>query len=168
MAGRAEMAAASYESLRAQHEQVMMLRHDMNRHLQHAAADVQGKRLCRAYLDELIGQNENIPAILQSGNRMIDIILNGRLAAAKAAGIDVEIHERAGPGNAAHARRRPLLADAEPHRQRRRRRQATRGRASGARIRLDLRVKGSFFVFACENTCGTRQASLTATDTGWG
>ena len=42
-------------------------------------------------MDDLIGQNENVPDILQSGNRMIDIILNGRLAAAKAAGIDVEI-----------------------------------------------------------------------------
>lgn len=96
MAGRAEIALASYESLRAQHEQVMMLRRDMNRHL-HALRQMSGERDVQRYLDELIGRNEKLPVIVQSGNRMIDILLNGRLAGAKAAGIDVEIHSAHAP-----------------------------------------------------------------------
>ena len=103
------------------------------------------------YLDDLIGQNENVPDILQSGNRMIDIILNGRLAAAKAAGIDVEILSAQAPetlpmrdadlcslmlnliDNAIAAAKAPDVRRAY--------------------IRLELRVKDHYFIFACENGC---------------
>lgn len=157
MAGRAEIALASYESLRAQHEQVMMLRHDMSRHLQ-TLRQMSGEAPVQAYLDDLIGQNKSVPAILQSGNQMIDILLNGRLAAAKAAGVDVKIQNAQAPAalplsdadlcslmlniidNAVAAASVPGLEQ--------------------PRIILDLRVKGSFFVFSCENTCGAGKASL--------
>ena len=62
MAERADLAVASYESLRAQHEQVMMLRHDMNRHL-HVLRQLSQESAVQAYLDELTGQNEKIPAL---------------------------------------------------------------------------------------------------------
>ena len=157
MAGRAEMAAASYESLRAQHEQVMMLRHDMNRHL-HALRQMSGERDVQRYLDELIGRNEKLPVIVQSGNRMIDILLNGRLAGAKAAGIDVEIHS-------AHAPETLPLCDADLCSLMLNLIDNAVAAASDPgleqpRIALDLRVKGSFFVFSCENTCGAGKASL--------
>ena len=150
MAERADLAVASYESLRAQHEQVMMLRHDMNRHLS-TLRRMATESAVRNYLDDLIGQNENVPDILQSGNRMIDIILNGRLAAAKAAGIDVEILSAQAPetlpmrdtdlcslmlnliGNAIAAAKAPGVRRAY--------------------IRLELRVKDHYFIFACENGC---------------
>lgn len=149
MSERAEMAAASYESLRAQHEQVMMLRHDMNRHLQ-TLRQMSGEAPVQAYLDDLIGQNENIPAILQSGNRMIDIILNGRLAAAKAAGVDVEIQNAQAPDTLPmrdadlcslmlNIIDNAVAAASDPGLER-------------PRIILDLRMKGNYFVFSCENT----------------
>lgn len=150
MAERADLAVASYESLRAQHEQVMMLRHDMNRHLS-TLRRMTTQSAVRNYLDDLIGQNENVPDILQSGNRMIDIILNGRLAAAKAAGINVEILSAQAPetlpmrdadlcslmlnlfDNAIAAAKAPDVRRAY--------------------IRLELRVMDHYFIFACENGC---------------
>ena len=157
MAERADLAVASYESLRAQHEQVMMLRHDMNRHLS-TLRRMTTQSAVRNYLDDLIGQNENVPDILQSGNRMIDIILNGRLAAAKAAGVDVEIQNAQAPDTLPmrdadlcslmlNIIDNAVAAASDPGLER-------------PRIILDLRVKGSFFVFSCENTCGAGKASL--------
>lgn len=44
-----------------------------------------------AYLDELIGENEKIRPVVQSGNEMMNLILNSKLSGAAGAGIDVEI-----------------------------------------------------------------------------
>lgn len=44
-----------------------------------------------AYLSELIGQNQKIRPVVESGNEMLDIILNGKLGAAVDAGIRVEV-----------------------------------------------------------------------------
>lgn len=148
MAERNAMAVASYESLRAQHEQVMMLRHDMNRHL-HVLRQLSQESAVQAYLDELTGQNEKIPAILHSGNPMIDIILNGRLFAAEDAGIRVEILSAQAPETLplSEAGLCSLMLNLVDN---------AIAAASGCdsaqrRIRLDLRVKDGFFVFACEN-----------------
>lgn len=164
MAERAALAAASYESLRAHQEQVRMLRHDLNRYLQ-TLRQMSGESAVQQYLDDLIGQNENVPPIVQSGNRTIDIILNGRLAAAKAAGVAVEVKRAEAPAalplrdadlcslmlnlidNAIAAASDPALEQ--------------------ARICLNLRVKGHFFTFSCENTCAPGEAAR-ADATGWG
>lgn len=90
LAQRGELARSSYEVLRRQHEQVMMLRHDMVKHLR-LLRQTTGDEKTAAYLDELIGQNEKIRPVVQSGNEMLDIILNGKLSAAADAGIAVEI-----------------------------------------------------------------------------
>ena len=87
---RQELAIASYENLRHQHEEVMMLRHDMFRHYQ-ALLDMDNDEKRTAYLTELIGQNQKIRPVVESGNEMVDIILGGRLGAAIDAGIRVEI-----------------------------------------------------------------------------
>ena len=42
-------------------------------------------------MDELIGENEKIRPVVQSGNEMLDVILNGKLSAAADAGIAVEL-----------------------------------------------------------------------------
>ena len=54
---RGELAQSSYEVMRRQHEQVMMLRHDMMKHFQVLRQTVTDEKSA-AYLDELIGENE--------------------------------------------------------------------------------------------------------------
>ena len=72
-----------------QNEQVMMLRHDMMKHFRVLRQTVTDEKVA-AYLDELIGENKKIRPVVQSGNEMLDVILNGKLSAADA-GIAVEI-----------------------------------------------------------------------------
>lgn len=90
LAQRFELAQNSYEALRRQNEQVMMLRHDMMKHFRVLRQTVTDEKSA-AYLDELIGENEKIRPVVQSGNEMLDVILNGKLSAAADAGIAVEI-----------------------------------------------------------------------------
>ena len=96
MEQRKELTMASFENLRRQHEEVMMMRHDMLRHF-HTLHDMDGEEKRTAYLAELIGQNQKIRPVVQSGNEMLDIILNGKLSAAVDAGIRVEIPHVAAP-----------------------------------------------------------------------
>lgn len=90
MEQRKEMTMASYENLRRQHEEVMMMRHDMLRHFR-TLHDMGGDEKRTAYLADLIGQNQRIRPVVESGNEMLDIILNGKLSVATDAGIRVEI-----------------------------------------------------------------------------
>lgn len=149
LADRGKLALASYESLRSQHEQVMMIRHDFSRHL-HVLRQLSTEAAVQRYLDELIGQNESIPAALSSGNQMIDIMLNGRLASASAAGIDVSILSAQAPSELplSDADLCSLMLNIVDN-------AIAAASAPGLehpRICVDLRVKGSYFVFACENT----------------
>lgn len=96
MEQRKELTMASYENLRRQHEEVMMMRHDMLRHF-HTLHDMADDDKRTAYLAELIGQNQKIRPVVESGNEMMDIILNGKLSAAIDAGIRVEIPHVAAP-----------------------------------------------------------------------
>ena len=91
-----ELTMASYENLRSQHEEVMIMRHDMLRHF-HTLHSMGGDEKRTAYLAELIGQNEKIRPIVDSGNEMMDIILNSKLGTAVDAGIRVEIPHVAAP-----------------------------------------------------------------------
>ena len=96
LAQRDELAQNSYEALRRQHEQVMMLRHDMVKHFRVLRQTVTDEKSA-AYLDELIGENEKIRPVVQSGNEMLDVILNSKLSAADDAGIAVEIARMKAP-----------------------------------------------------------------------
>lgn len=96
LAQRNELAQDSYKALRRQNEQVMMLRHDMMKHFQVLRQTVTDEKSA-AYLDELIGENEKIRPVVQSGNEMLDVILNGKLSAAADAGIAVEIARMKAP-----------------------------------------------------------------------
>lgn len=143
------MAEQRYENLRKHDDEVMALRHDMNRHftiLRQMTAEEETAR----YLDELIGQNKKIRPVIQSGNEMMDLILSSRLDAAGEAGLQLEIVRASAPPKL------PLtdtdlcsltmnLID-----------NAIEGAAaSGAAhpfLRLDLHVKNNFFVFVCENS----------------
>lgn len=96
MEQRQDLTMASFENLRRQHEEVMMLRHDMLRHFR-TLHDMGGDERRTEYLSELIGQNQNIRPVVESGNEMLDIILNGKLSAAVDAGIQVEVPRSAAP-----------------------------------------------------------------------
>lgn len=89
---KSELAMSSYENLNRQHEEVMMLRHDMTRHL-HTIQEMSTEPQIQKYLSDLIGQNEKIRPVVQSGNEMLDILLNSKLSVAADLGIRTDIHQ---------------------------------------------------------------------------
>lgn len=143
-----EMAMASYENLRIQHQEVMMLRHDMMKHFS-ALRELENTPQAAAYLDQLIGDNEKVRPVVQSGNRMFDLIVNSKIASASARGIKVEIIR------SDIAKYLPLkdpelcslimnLLDNAIA--------AASAVAREPQITLDMHMKPSFFVFTCTNS----------------
>ena len=96
LADREGMALERYEALSRQHQEILMLRHDMKRHLL-ALRGMTDEPQTAAYLDELLGQAEAASGGVSTGNRMLDILLGSRLAAARAAGIAVELDRLQAP-----------------------------------------------------------------------
>lgn len=143
-----EMERASYENLYRQHEEVMMLRHDMTKHF-YALRELEDTRQVRDYLDQLIGQNQKIRPVIQSGNKMLDIILNSKLSAAVDAGIHADIIKAEAPETL------PLTdADLCSVVMNIMDNALSGAAASGIRepfLRLDFHLSGNFFVFICEN-----------------
>lgn len=145
-----ELAQAGFENLRRHQEEVMMLRHDMNKHLLFLRQSTRDKDTA-GYLEELIGQQQAISPIVQSRNRTLDIILNAKLGEAAEKGIAVEVLQADAPETL------PLsdtelcalmmnLLDNAIH------------GASGAEkpfLRLDMHQKEDFFVFVCENAAAS-------------
>lgn len=149
LAQRGELAQSSYEALRRQNEQVMMLRHDMMKHFQVLRQTVTDEKSA-AYLDELMGENEKIRPVVQSGNEMLDVILNGKLSAAADAGIAVEIARMKAPNKLplTDAELCSLVMNLLDN--------ALEGAsAPGVErpfIKLDFCVKEHFFAISCENS----------------
>lgn len=146
---RQELALAGYETMRRQHEEVMMLRHDMAKHLA-LLRQMTGEPEVAAYLDELLGQNEKIRPVVQSGNEMLDIILNGKLSAAADAGIKIEIVRMQAPEKLplSDAELCSLLVNIMDN-------AVAAASAAGVEqpyIRLDAHLKSGFFVFSCKNS----------------
>lgn len=148
LAQRNELAQRGYEAMRRQNEQVMMLRHDMMKHFRLLRQTTRDERTA-AYLDELMGENEKICPVVQSGNELLDIILNGKLNAAADAGIQVELNCTQAPDKLPltdaelcsllmNLLDNALAAAAAPGVARR-------------YLRLDMRIRNRFFVFTCEN-----------------
>ena len=126
-----------------------MLRHDMAKHLS-LLRQMTGEPEVAAYLDELIGQNEKIRPVIQSGNEMLDIILNGKLSAAADAGINVEIVRMQAPEKLplSDAELCSLLVNIMDN-------AVAAASAAGVEqpyIRLDAHLKSGFFVFSCKNS----------------
>ena len=148
LAQRDELAQNSYEALRRQHEQVMMLRHDMVKHFQVLRQTVTNENAA-AYLDELIGENEKIRPVVQSGNEMLDVILNGKLSAAADAGITVELVRTQAPDKLplTDAELCSLMMNLLDN-------AVEAASAPGVKrryIKLDMHVQNNYFVFTCEN-----------------
>lgn len=146
-----EMAAQSYENLRRHSDEVMMLRHDMAKHysLLREMAESEPQKLA-GYLDELLRQEKSIVSFVESGNRLIDLMLSSRLSAARDNGLAVEILRADAPAAL------PLddtelcclvmniLDNAVSA--------ACKCEAGSGFIRLDLHHSDTHFVFSCENS----------------
>ncbi len=150
---RQKLSSESYEAMRQHNEQVMMLRHDMMKHY-HLLRQMSGDGPVAAYLDELMDQNEKIRPVVQSGNEMIDIILNARISTAEASGIKTDITRASAPENLP-------LSDAELCSVMMNLLDNALAAASAPGvdapyIQLDLHSKGGFFVFSCKNAASQK------------
>lgn len=149
LAQRIELSQSAYEAMRLQHEQVMMLRHDMAKHFRLLRQMTEDEKTAR-YLDELMRQNQTIRPVIQSGNEMLDIILNAKLQTVFDEGVKVELLKCQAPGifplpdanlcslimNLLDNALESALATARDQRY----------------IKLDMHIKNQFFVFICENS----------------
>lgn len=146
LAQQYEIAQSGFENLRRHQEEVMMLRHDMKKHLTFLRQNVSDKRAVQ-YLDSLIGQQQALSPVVQSRNQALDIILNAKLGEAAGKGIAVEVIQTDAPKSL------PLsdtelcalmmnLLDNAIH---------AAGKTEKPFLRLDMHQKDGFFVFVCEN-----------------
>lgn len=145
-----EIALSSYENIRRQHKEVMMLRHDMMKHF-HTLQAMSSEVTVKEYLTDLIGQNTAVRPVVQTGNEVLDIILNSKLSTAKDAGIPLEIKRACAPA-ALPLRDTDLcslvmnMID-----------NAIAGATGvdGSFIRLDIHTASGQLVIVCENACET-------------
>ncbi|MDD7177879.1 MAG: GHKL domain-containing protein [bacterium] len=151
LSARNELALESYENLRQQSQEVMMIRHDTMKHyslLRQMAKDTPER--IKDYLDELIGQVEAVRPVISTENQTLNILLNGKLHTAAEKGIPTEIVRADAPGQlplsdselcclVANILDNAITAASAPG-------------ISKPYIRLDLHCKDRFFVFACENS----------------
>ncbi len=84
------LANNSFESMKLQHEKVMILRHDMIKHFE-AIRQLTKEQGMYDYITELIGENKKIHPIVMSGNEIVDMILNGSLAKVQANNLRIDI-----------------------------------------------------------------------------
>ena len=146
---RQELAQNSYQAMRAHQEQVMMLRHDMTKHYA-LLRQMTGETQVADYLDELMEQNEKIRPVIQSGNSMLDIILNGKLTTAADAGVDIQIVRTQAPEMLplSDAELCSLIVNIMDN-------AVAAASAPGVEqpyIKLNLHIKHDFFVFSCANS----------------
>lgn len=141
-----DLAQSGFENLRRHQEEVMMLRHDMEKHLVFLRQSTRDEATA-GYLEELIGQQRALSPVVQSRNRTLDIILNAKLGEASEKGIAVEILQTDVPKSLPLpdaelcALMMNLLDNAI---------QGARGTKKPF-LRLDMHQKDGFFVFVCEN-----------------
>lgn len=165
MLERSELAMSHYESLRAQNEQVMMLLHDMNKHYS-LLRQRTGEEQVRRYLDELLAQNESIRPVVQSGNRMLDVILNGKLTQAINSGVRIELVRTHAPEKLPLTDRElcSLVMNLMDN--------AVAGVLdSGVQsplIKLDLHTKNGFFVFCLSNSARRQEKKKSVPEHGLG
>lgn len=146
LAQQYEIAQSGFENLRRHQEEVMMLRHDMKKHLTFLRQNVSDKGAVQ-YLDSLIWQQQALSPVVQSRNQALNIILSAKLGEAAGKGIPVEVVQADAPKSL------PLsdtelcalmmnLLDNAIH---------AAGKTEKPFLRLDMHQKDGFFVFVCEN-----------------
>lgn len=157
-----KMSQQRYENLRRHNEEVMTLRHDMNRHLT-LLRQMTTEEKAVQYLDDLIGMQQRIHPVVHSGNEMIDIILSSRISLAADAGLQVEVARANAPetlpmSDADLCSLTMNLIDNAIE-------AARKSGSSQARLKLDLHVKNNFFVFICENSADMTSAPVKTKET---
>lgn len=157
LAQQVEIAQSGFENLRRHQEEVMMLRHDMKKHLTFLRQSVSDKGAAE-YLDNLIGQQQALSPVVQSRNQALDIILNAKLGEAAGKGIAVEVVQADAPeslplSDAELCALMMNLLDNAIH--------AT-GKTEKPFLRLDMHQKDGFFVFVCENAAMPEPAEKSA------
>lgn len=164
------LAVESYENLRRQTEEVMMIRHDTAKHydMLRALAEESPEKV-KLYLDELTGQVQQIRPVITTGNQILDIILNGKLKAASDLGISIDIVRSQAPeilpltDTETCCLITNILDNAITA--------ASSGENARPFIRLDLHCKDSHFVFSCENSTSvdkTEDAKIPMPEHGYG
>jgi len=153
-----EAALGSYENMRRQHEEIMMLRHDLAGHLS-AIKELAGKgEQVTAYIDELIGQNANVRTVVSTGNNTLDIILNNKLGRAADAGIKVEVIKAEAPSvlPLTDADLCSLVMNIADN--------AIKAASFGEKgyVRLDIHVKNDYFAISVENSVSEKEKTKKA------
>ena len=100
-------------------------------------------------MDELIGENEKIRPVVQSGNEMLDVILNSKLSAAADAGIAVELARMQAPNKLplTDAELCSLMLNLLDN-------ALEAASVAGVKrryIKLDMHIQNNYFMFTCEN-----------------
>ena len=151
LSSRNELAMESYSNLCRQTEEIMILRHDTMKHysLLHTMAKESPEKVSD-YLEQLIGQMNEIRPIVQSGNQILDIIINGKLGISVEKGINVEIVRSQAPDKLPISDDRlcSLITNILDN--------AITAASSSAiekpYIKLDFHCKNNNFIFSCENS----------------
>lgn len=146
---RRELIRTSYESICRQHEDVMKIKHDIAGHLEILKTFVSDEHAL-GYIEELIGQNKKIRSIVQTGNEMLDIILNSKLTEAQDAGISVDLFRIEAP------EKLPLtdsdLCSLVMNVMNNAINAAKSSEIQHPSIHLDIHVKNGYFAFTCINS----------------
>ena len=157
LAQQYEIAQSGFENLRRHQEEVMMLRHDMKKHLTFLRQSTSDKETAE-YLDNLIGQQQALSPVVQSRNQALDIILGAKLGEAAEKGIAVEVVQADAPeflplSNAELCALMMNLLDNAIH---------AASKTEKPFLRLDMHQKDGFFVFVCENAAMPEPAEKSA------
>lgn len=149
---RAKAVQESYESLRAHQNEVMMLRHEMNRHYTaiKGLLDQGHSQRAQQYLGELLSQEAGIPKIVNSANELVNIILSSRVAWAESLGLEVKIDRMNAPAQLplTDADAASLLLNIADNAIQ----AAKRAEKQPGLVRLNMNCKNGYFTFCCENT----------------
>ena len=163
LAEKSRLAVESYENLCQQSEETRLLVHDTAKHysLLRTMVDQSPERIA-PYLDELIGQIQQIRPVAICQNDILNIIINGKLNQAAQKGIAVEIVRSDAPqslpltdsqmcGLFINILDNAIEAAARVH--------------EHPWIRLDFHCKNQHFVFSCENSRNITVKHMTADHT---
>lgn len=149
-----KLSMISYENMRCQHEEVMKLRHDMNRHFQ-ALQKMASEETVKEYLNDLIGKDREIRPVVQIENRTLEIILNSKIQSAIKSGIKVDIIRMEAPEELPLTNAdlcslvMNILDNAITA--------AAEFSLEQPNIQIDLHIKGNFFSLFCANSADIHQ-----------
>lgn len=159
LTARNRLAMESYENLCRQSEEIMMIRHDTMKHytVLHTMAKQNPEQLTE-YLEELIEKMNEIRPVVQSGNQMLDIIINSKLNIAAEKDISVEIVRSQAPEKLplTHTQVCSLFTNILDNAIA----AASLSNAEKPYIKLDFHCKNNNFVFLCENSMDQRKCNF--------